>query len=229
MATKKVVDTWKSKSWYSVRAPKFLNEVEVSQIVAVDDEHMLNRIIIVPLKDVTKDISHTYTNISLRITEIKGKTAFTKFIGHEVSREFIHALVRRENDALNVVFNAVSKDGIDFRIKAVAVTGVSCSGRQKTVLRNQIVSEMKSKAAGKDFGQFIYDTLFGKSAAELFKVLKKIAPIKRCEIRKTELTEVFDVQNYSEIDKGEAPPELTEEEGGEQKKEEETASASGSH
>ncbi|MFH0971874.1 MAG: hypothetical protein V1835_04890 [Candidatus Micrarchaeota archaeon] len=227
MVTKKVVDTWKSKSWYAIRAPKFLNEVEVAQVIAMDDEHLLNRIIIIPLKDVTKDIAHTYTNISLRITEIKGKTAFTKFIGHEVSREFIHALVRRENDALNVVFPAISKDGVEFKIKAVAVTGISASGKQKTLLRNLIVSELTAKAAGREFGQFIYDTLYGRSAAELFKALKMIAPIKRVEIRKTELKEVFDVQNASEIITGDEAMVPAEE--GEEKKEEDAASASGSH
>ncbi|MFH1257835.1 MAG: hypothetical protein V1658_02770 [Candidatus Micrarchaeota archaeon] len=227
MATKKIVDNWKSKSWYSVMAPKFLNEVEVAQVIAIDDEHLLNRIIIIPLKDVTKDISHTYTNISLRITEIKGKTAYTKFIGHEVSREFIHALVRRENDALKVVFRAISRDGIDFTIKAVVVTGVSCSGKIKTLLRNTMVRELKERVKAKDFGQFIYDTLYGKTAAEMFKILKKISPIKRMELNKTELFEVFDVQNYSEIDKGEESVK-SEEEGGEPVPEE-AVSASGSH
>ncbi|MFH1750663.1 MAG: hypothetical protein ABH863_03220 [Candidatus Micrarchaeota archaeon] len=227
MATKKVVDTWKSKSWYAVRAPKFLSEVEVAQVIAIDDEHLMNRIIIIPLKDITKDISHTYVNVKLRITDIKGKTAFTKFIGHEVSREFIHAMVRRMNDALNVVFKATSKDGIEFTIKAVAVTGVSCSDRQKTLLRNTIVSELTQKVASKEFGQFIYDTLFGKSAAEVFKVIKKIAPIKRVEVRKTVLTEVFDVQNISEIQKGDEAAVPAEE--GEEKPAEEASSASGSH
>jgi small subunit ribosomal protein S3Ae len=227
MVTKKVVDTWKTKSWYAVRAPKFLNEVEVAQVIAKDDESLMNRTVIIPLKDVTKDISHTYTNIKLRITEIKGKTAYTKFIAHEVSREFIHAMVRRFNDALHVVFYATSKDGIEFKIKAVAVTGISCSGRQKTLLRNMMVKELKAKAASKDFGQFIYDTLYGKTANEVFKTLKKIVPIKRIEVRKTELTEVFDVQNASEIDKGDQPK--TEEEGEEEKPAEETPSASGTH
>ncbi|MFH1106603.1 MAG: hypothetical protein V1787_01785 [Candidatus Micrarchaeota archaeon] len=200
MAVKKLVDTWKSKSWYSIRAPKFLNEVEVAQVPALDDEHMMDRIIKIPLKDVTKDLSHVYTTIKLRVSEIKGKTAYAKFIGHEVSREYLHALVRRRMDALNVVVWVTSKDGVEFKVKAVALTGVSCSGTQKTALRVALLAEIRRRAAAKEFGQFIYDTLFGKTAAELFKVLKKIAPLKRVEVRKTELKEVFDVE-ASAIDK----------------------------
>ncbi len=200
MAQKKLVDTWKSKSWYAVHAPKFLNEVEVAQVPSLDDEHMLNRIIKIPLKDVTKDLSHVYTTIKLRVSEIKGKTAYTKFIGHEVSREYLHALVRRRMDALNVVVWVSSKDGVEFKVKAVVLTGTSCSGTQKNSLRVALLKEIRERASSKEFGQFIYDTLFGKTAGEIFKVLKKIAPLKRVEIRKTELKEVFDVE-ASAIDK----------------------------
>ncbi|MBU1198058.1 30S ribosomal protein S3ae [Candidatus Micrarchaeota archaeon] len=199
MATKKVVDTWKSKSWYSVHAPKFLNEVEVAQIPALDDEHMLNRIIQIPLKDITKDLSHVYTNVKLRVSEIKGKSAYAKFIGHEVSREYIHALVRRRMDALNAVFSVTSKDGIEFRIKAVVLTGVSCSGTQKRALRNGLTTELKRIAESKTFGEFIYDTLFGKTSAEIYRLLRTIAPLKRVEIRKTELKEVFDTPEIREL------------------------------
>ncbi|MFH1199720.1 MAG: hypothetical protein V1708_01500 [Candidatus Micrarchaeota archaeon] len=201
MATKKLVDTWKSKSWYSVRAPKFLNEVEVAEVPSLDDEHLLDRIIKIPLKDVTKDLSHVYTTIKLRVSEIKGKTAFTKFIGHEVSREYLHALVRRRMDALNVVVWVTSKDGIEFKVKAVVLTAVSCSGQQKNSMRVALLNEIKARASSKEFGQFIYDTLFGRTSMEIFKNLKKIAPIKRVEVRKTELKEVFDI-DPSAIQKG---------------------------
>ena len=200
MAQKKLVDTWKSKSWYAVHAPKFLNEVEVAQVPSLDDEHLLDRIIKIPLKDITKDLSHVYTTVKLRISEIKGKTAYTKFIGHEVSREYLHALVRRRMDALNVVVWVSSKDGVEFKVKAVVLTATSCSGTQKNSLRVALLNEIKARSAAKDFGQFIYDTLFGKTAGEIFKSLKKIAPLKRVEIRKTELKEVFDI-DAAAIDK----------------------------
>ncbi len=207
MAVKKVVDTWKTKSWYSVHAPKFLNEVEVAQIPAQDDEHILNRIVKVPLKDITKDLSHVYTTVKLRVSEVKGKAAYAKFIGHEVSREYLHALVRRRMDALNAVFSVVSKDGVEFRIKAVVLTAYGCSGSQKTALRNALMRDLKKRAQAKPFGEFIYETLFGKTAAEVFKSLRSIAPLKRVEIRKTELKEVFDTPELQKL-----PKEVAEEE-----------------
>jgi small subunit ribosomal protein S3Ae len=205
MVTKKVVDSWKTKTWYTVIAPSFMNNVEVGQVIGAGEEQLLNRVLVIPLKEITKDISHIYTNIRLRITEVKEKKAFTKFIGHEVSKEFIHTLVRRRGNVLHVVFDARSKDGLDFKVKAIILTGFSCSEKQKKALRNALVRELRQKVSAEELGQFIEEVLFGKVSRELYEKLKKIAPLRRIEVRKTELKEEFDVEKTGE--KGETEKE----------------------
>ena len=75
MAQKKTVDTWKTKAWYSIKTPKFLEEKEITQIAAQEDEKIMNRIIIIPLKDISGNTMHTFTDVKLRVYEVKGKTA----------------------------------------------------------------------------------------------------------------------------------------------------------
>ncbi|MCX6767272.1 MAG: 30S ribosomal protein S3ae [Candidatus Micrarchaeota archaeon] len=198
MAVKKTVDTWKMKSWYSVVAPKFLNEVEVAQIPAMDESRLINRVIQIPLRDVTRDVAHLYTNIRLRIHEVKGRTAYTKFIGHEVAREYIHTMVRRGREKMDVVFPAVSKDGVEFSIKAVIITEYPASSRKKTAVRNALVAFLKTKAKEENFGKFIMDVLYGKASQEAVGKLRKIVPIRRVEIRKTQLKEEFDTAEVPE-------------------------------
>ncbi len=199
MAGKKLVDTWKMKRWYSVVAPKFFNEAEVAQVPALDDEHILNRIIEIPLKEITHDLSHMYTNVRLRVSEIKGKTAYTKFVGHSVSREYLRTMVRRHRDALTAIVPVISKDGIEFSVKAMAITNTNCSGTQKTALRNLLMEEVKKRAKGTDFGEFINDAIYGKVALEIGRKLVKIAPVRRVEIYKTQLKEDFDVEEKQEL------------------------------
>jgi len=194
MAVKKMVDAWKAKSWYAVVAPKFLNEAEVAVVPAIDESRLVNRVIEIPLRDLTKDVSHLYTNIRLRVFQVSGKTAFTKFIGHETAREFIQTMVRRGREKLDVVFPAISRDGIEFKIKAVVITEFRCSSRKKTAIRNALRDFLKEKAGAEDFGKFISEILYGKTAQETVNRLRKIAPIRRVEIRKTQLKEEFDVQ-----------------------------------
>ncbi|NYZ75097.1 hypothetical protein H0O03_02440 [Candidatus Micrarchaeota archaeon] len=190
---KKVVDTWKSKSWYAVMAPKVFNEAKVSEVPALDEEHLMNRVINIPLKEITRDLAHMYISVRLRVTEIKGKSAYTKFIGHSIAREYLHTLVRSRRDALYIVFDAVSKDEVEFRVKVLIVTAHNCSSAQKTALRNKVVDFLKNKIAREPFGQFIQGVLYGKASTEAYGALKKLVPLRRVEVYKTELKEVFDV------------------------------------
>lgn len=206
-SAKKMVDSWKSKSWYMIVSPKFLGEAQVAEVPATDEEHLLNRIITLPLKEITHDISHMYVNISLRVSEIKGKTAYTKFIGHEVSREYLSTLVRRGRDVLRLVLPVKSKDGVDFVVKTVIVTGVDCSGLKKKAFRHAAESHLIKTINGQEFGQFIQNVISGKANSELYGKLKKIAPIKRTEIYKTQLTEVFDVEEIVQLDYQKTPTE----------------------
>lgn len=195
----KLVDSWKLKTWYSIIAPKFFKEVELSKTPTTDENHLKNRIIILPLKEITKDLSHSFINVKLRVEEISGSKAFTKFIGHSMSSDYLSTLVRRDRDALRVVvIEAKSKDGVEFTVKALIVTSVKGSKRQKTSIRNAAVSLLKEKISSEDFNTFISNVFSGKVSSELISSLKKILPIKRVEVYKTSLKEVFDVEKVEE-------------------------------
>ncbi len=193
-AKKKAVDPWKTKQWFELIAPNLFNREKVAQIPAQDPQHLLNRIIEMPLKEITRDLSHMYINVKLRVEDVKGKQAFTKFIGHAVAREHLQALGRRSRSILYVVFSVTSKDGVEFAVKTVIITRGKASGKQKTLLRNKAKSFLLQKIQSGEFGKFIQEVIYGKASSELTGVLKKIYPIKRVEIYKTELKEVFDIE-----------------------------------
>ena len=221
---KKAIDTWKTKIWYSLMAPKLFNEVEVAQIPAQDDEHLLNRVIVFPLKDITKDISHLYTNVKLRVENIVGKKAFAKFIGHSVAREHLHALGRRNRSLLYVVFPTKSADGVEFTVKVLIVTSGKASGNQRAALRKAVIEKLAARVAKEDFGPFIQATLYGKAGSELHGALKKLFPVRSVEIYKTELKEVFDVETVESEEEPQAKTvtQAEDEEETEEESEEET-------
>ncbi len=192
MAKKKMIDSWKSKIWYQVMAPNFFKGVEIALIPAQDDEHMMNRIIELPMKEITRDFSHMYTSVKLRVFEIKGKTAYTKFIGHSLSREYVRTLVRRRNDVVNAVFPVKTSDGLEFRLKLLVLTNGKVSEPKKKALYNILKTELTAKAKNTDSLTLIPEIVFGKTSAELFQKLKKIAAIKRVDVLKTQLKEEFD-------------------------------------
>lgn len=193
-ATKKVVDSWKSKKWYLVIAPNFLNNMEAAEIPAVSDEAIINRIIELPLKDITHDLSHMYTTVRLRISEVSGKKALAKFIGHSVAKEYMRTLARRKRDLVDVVMPVKSKDGVEFVVKILVVTANQASIEQKHAIRQIVVKEMKKKTISTEFGPFVLDVLYNRTSEALHKSLIKILPIRRVEVWKTELKEEFDTE-----------------------------------
>ncbi|MBI4406625.1 hypothetical protein HY571_01805 [Candidatus Micrarchaeota archaeon] len=206
MATKKkAIDPWKTKQWFELVAPNLFNREKVAQIPAQDPQHLLNRIIEMPLKEITRDLSHMYINVKLRVEEVKGKQAFTKFIGHAVAREHLQALGRRSRSLLYVVFPVASKDGVEFSVKVMVVTRGKASGAQKTLLRNKAKEFLSQKIESEEFGKFIQEVIYGKAASELTGLLKKFYPIKRVEIYKTELKEVFDIEEQEKEGEPQTP------------------------
>ncbi len=191
MAKEKIVDTWKSKTWYTVLAPQMFESKEVGQIPATEDAHLMNRIVKVSLAELTGDISQSYVNLHFRINEVKGKTAYTKLIGHEISAGYLRTLVRRRRNVVNEVVDVESKDGVKLRLKISIFTARRVSSPVKTALRNSTRDEVLLRVKEMDFQQLAQEIIFGKLSATLFNRLKKLCPVKRIEVRKSEIFEKF--------------------------------------
>jgi small subunit ribosomal protein S3Ae len=191
MAKEKIVDTWKSKTWYTVLAPQMFESKEVGQIPATEDAHLMNRIVKVSLAELTGDMSQSYVNLLFRINEVKGKTAYTKLIGHEISAGYLRTLVRRRRNVVNEVVDVESKDGVKVRIKVSIFTARRVSSPVKTALRNSTRDEILLRVKDMDFQQLAQEMIFGKFSATLFNRLKKLCPVKRIEVRKAEVFEKF--------------------------------------
>jgi len=189
----KVVDKWKLKSWYSVFAPEAFESREIGQIVTADEPNLLNRIIKVGLGEITGSFSQStaYTNLFFRVKEIKGKSAHTIFIGHELVPGYVRTLARRRRSVMNQVDDVVTKDGVRLRIKSLCISGLKVSEAVRADLRKALSESVKQLARQTDYNMLVQEMVFGKLSAKLYNAVKKIGPIKRVEIRKSELKESF--------------------------------------
>jgi len=191
MVKGKLVDTWKTKSWYNIIAPEMFESKEIAQIPANEDSSLINRIIKVSLAEVTGDMSQLHTTLNFRIKDIKGKSAFTKLVGHELSPSYLKTLVRRRRDVINEVIDVQTKDNVSIRIKVTIFTAKKVSSRAKATIRNNAREEIKERAREMDFSHLEQEVIFGKFSTRVFNRIKKIVPIKRVEVRKTEVIESF--------------------------------------
>lgn len=164
---------------------------EIAHVLAAEDKLLLNRIVSIGLDAFTGDLSQAYATLFFRISEVKGQSAFTKLIGHELSKSYLRTLVRRRRNALYDVVDVITRDGVPLRLKVGVFTAHRVSDGARAAIRTAVREEMASRAKNMDFPLLEQEVIFRKFASRLYNRAKKIAPIKRVEIYKSEVKEKF--------------------------------------
>lgn len=184
---RRVVDSWKTKSWYDVYAPKSFKEAFLGQIPASDPSLIPGRTIEVLLYDITNDFRHTHIKLRFKIIDVKGKNCYTRFIGHELTFDFIRSLVHRGTTRIDGIFNFKTADGFVFRVSCFCVTVRRAKGSQKKAIRKIMYQVLNEFAKSSNHGKFIRGMIYGKFAENIAKIAKTIYPLRECQIRKSKL------------------------------------------
>jgi small subunit ribosomal protein S3Ae len=184
---RKTVEAWKKKEWYTVTAPKMFEEKEVGKSPAENPENLINRVIEVPLYDVTGNVNHQFVKMRFRVFEVKGKTAYTQLDGYELVREFLRRNVRRGRSMIRTVLMLTSKDGVKLKVIAFAFTARKIDASKKDQIRVIMADTIKKTALESNFEELVQKLLFGGISSEIFKITKTIAPVKRIEMSKCEV------------------------------------------
>jgi small subunit ribosomal protein S3Ae len=190
----KVMDKWKQKKWYSVVTPAIFDSRPLADIVAAEDHQLINRIIRTSLADIGVTGGSQvamFTSLRFRIEEVKGTTASTRLIGHEIAPSYMKTFARRGRSLIHQTVDTKTKDGKEVRLKAIAVTGARVSENTKRNLRSLMVKDIKSGAESLSYDELMNEILYGRFTSKLYNSLKNITKMRRTEIRKSELIEVF--------------------------------------
>jgi len=190
----KVVDKWKAKKWYSVKAPALFDSKELCEVVAGDEKTIPNRIISKSLFELgiggTSQMG-MFTTLYFRITDVKGTEAPTILVGHEIAPSFLKTFARRGKSLIHEVVDEKTKDGERLRLKLIAVTGARVSQNTRSNLRKILVDECRKSVTEANFDDAMQDVIYGRLSAKLFNRLKQITKMRRVEVRKSERGEVF--------------------------------------
>jgi len=95
MSERSVSRQKQEKRWYTVLAPEQFDRVELGETPADESEKALGRTIETTLGDIRNDASENNTKLTFKIHEVASDTAYTEFIKHELTRDYLRSLVRR--------------------------------------------------------------------------------------------------------------------------------------
>ncbi len=179
------VDGWKSKQWYSIVTPEMMGQQDIGETPASDPQLLMGRIIEITLGDVTNDMSKQNIKMSLMIDQVGGDSAYTKFMGHELTRDYLRSLVKRQTSMITSYMDVMTKDGYKVRVKPTCFTIKRAKASQIKAIRHIMTTIVRRKAQKLDFNTFVQDAVLGKLSAQIYRDVKGVYPLRRVEILKT--------------------------------------------
>lgn len=183
----KKVDAFRAKNWYQVLAPAEFNRANIGETLADEPDKMIGRIMESTLGDITGDWAKQNTKILFRIEEIGGNSAYTSFIGHEMTRDYMRSLVKRRTTKIDANIVVTTKDGYKLRLKPLVFTVKRAKTSQIESIRKIMVAVIMNRSKELTFNELISDVVNGKVSAEIYKATKNIYPLRRAEIGKSEV------------------------------------------
>ena len=187
MAVTKAAEGWKAKQWYNLVAPDMFGKTNIGETVAEVPEKLIGRVVEITLGELTNDLSKQNTKLILKIDRVGGDSAYTKFMGHQMTQDYLRSLVKRETSTVETNVSVTTKDGYTIRVKPSCFTIKRARANQVKAIRQIMNNVIEAKAKELDMQQFIQDVITGKLSASIYHDVKPIYPLRRVEVRKTEI------------------------------------------
>ena len=189
VASKKVKDKWKAKSWYTILANESFGKKEIGSSPASSPEEMVGRVSEASLSDITGDYKQSHVKLFFRITKTEGDKAFTEFEGHEINQDYIRRMIRRRKTRIDLVVDAVTSDHVNIRIKPLIIVDRKIINNVETGIRNKVAEFLRTKVKEQPISQFVVYMFSTQIYNDLYDQIKVIYPAKKIEIRSSEIFE----------------------------------------
>ena len=189
-ASRKVKDRWKAKEWYKIYAPRMFNQAQLGETPSADATNLIGRTTEATVHDINGDFSKMHVKLKFRVQDVTGFDAHTVFVGQDLTSDYIRRLTRRKRTKTDHVIDVRTKDGYLIRVKPMSITEKRIQSSQETALRTIMDDEMRKIGEEKTISEIVKAIIDGEMAHRLGTVCKVIVPIKRVEIRKTEVLEM---------------------------------------
>ena len=184
---RRVKDRWKAKTWYTVTAPPAFNNHIIGETLADDNSKVMGRTVETTLQDLTGDMRQMHIKLAFKVINVTDTNATTEFVGHAMTSDYVRRLTRRGHTRIPAVFDVKTRDGSRVRVKPFAVSDRRCQTTQAQEIRRIITDMITKTAAEETLAGFLKAVLVGELSNSIYKEARKIHPLRRIEIAKTEI------------------------------------------
>jgi small subunit ribosomal protein S3Ae len=180
-------DKWREKVWYQILAPDYFDNKEIGITPASNPELLIGRTVQPTLYDLTGDFDQVHVKLKFKILEIKGQQALTVFNGHVWSSDYLRGLVRRGTSRIDWIGPILTKDDYLMRISVIVFTMSRAKSSHEHAVRKATEKIIRAHAKKHSFDELVQKVILGELASEVQEAVKKIIPVRNCEIRKSKV------------------------------------------
>jgi small subunit ribosomal protein S3Ae len=182
-------DKWKSKKWFNIYAPVAFSSAPIGEGLAEDAGALIGRISEITMQEINGDFAQMHVKLRFRINEIRGQDAHTVFVGHDLTSDYVRRQTRRKHSKMDVCKDLVTKDGWSMVIKPLAISDLRIKSSQQTAIRTVLETAIRELGTKHTLGEITKMIVSGELSKEFTNAVKAIYPVKRIEIRRSDVLE----------------------------------------
>ena len=203
MSERSVSRRREQKQWYTLQAPEQFDREELGETLAEESDQVLGRTIETTLGDLRNDASENNTKLTFQVTEVASDTAYTEFVRHELTRDYLRSLVRRGSSKIEAYVTVLTEDDYRVQIQPVALTTKSADESQEMAIRRRMIDLVRDAAADRTFDDLVDSVVEGQLSSAIYNETKTIYPLRRVEVQKMTLEarpEEVEVEEETSVD-----------------------------
>ena len=128
-----------------------------------------------------------HIKLKFKITDIDGHSAKTTFIGHELTSDYVRRLTRRKKTKTDHVVDVITKDNFTIRVKPVSIAEKRIQNAQEEAMRRIMGETLVKMGTEMSMSEIVKMIVSGEIAKELSRACRCVIPVKRIEIRRSEV------------------------------------------
>ena len=185
MSERSVSKRKQEKRWYTVMAPEMFDRAELGETPADEAEQVYDRTIQTTLGELQNDPSENNTKLTFQITDVGSDTAYTEFVQHELTRDYLRSLTRRGTSKVDAFITVLTTDDSRVQVQPVAYTTKSADHSQEHAIRRTMIDLVEEAAAERTFEGLVDGIVEGRLSSAIYAEAKTIYPLRRVEVQKT--------------------------------------------
>jgi small subunit ribosomal protein S3Ae len=187
MSERSVSKQKRGKRWYTVLAPENFDREEIGTTVADEPDQVYGRTIETTLGELTNDQGANNTKLTFKITDVGSDTAYTEFIQHELTRDYLRSLVRRGASKIATNQTVLTTDDYRIQVQPVAFTTKKADRSQEQAIRRVMIDLVREAARERTFEEMVDRVVEGRLSSAIYGEAKTIYPLRRVEVQKLTL------------------------------------------